>query len=171
MISFIGSIHIKYNTLSRQHSSSNSSISSIKNKSGKRKIQRILLVDDEPDIITSFKIGLEGTGLFEVEAFTDPQLALSNFFKVGLGYYDLLLIDIKMQQMNGFELYQKIKHSFEKEKVDTSTAKVCFITAYEIYYETLKKEFPTLNTVGCFIKKPIAIEDLINRVKQELQLE
>jgi two-component system catabolic regulation response regulator CreB/two-component system response regulator ChvI len=67
--------------------------------------------------------------------------------------------------MNGFELYQQIKNKFG----DIGSKKVCFITAYEIYYETLKNEFPSLN-VGCFIKKPIGIQDLINRVKQELQL-
>jgi CheY-like chemotaxis protein len=90
--------------LSRPHSS----ISSINNESGKGKTQRkILLVDDEPDIITSFKIGLEGTGLFEVDAFTHPQLLLSNFFKVVSGYYDLLLIDIKMPQMNGLSFTKK----------------------------------------------------------------
>jgi two-component system, OmpR family, response regulator ChvI len=136
----------------------------------------ILLVDDEQDITTAFKIGLEETGLFGVDAFTDPQLALSNLSKVGLNYYDLLLIDIKMPKMNGFELYQKIKSSFAEDKDGKAeirnsigSTKVCFITAYEIYYEILKKEFPTLN-VGCFIKKPIEIEELANRIKQELEI-
>ena len=129
--------------------------------------RRILLVDDEQDIITSFKIGLEETGLFEVDAFTDPQLALSNLEKFRLSHYDLLLIDVKMPQINGFELYQEIKRKFGGI---SSTIKVCFITAYEIYYETLKNEFPTLN-VGCFIKKPIETQNLIIRLKQELQLQ
>jgi two-component system, OmpR family, response regulator ChvI len=120
-------------------------------------------------------MGLEETQLFEVDVFTDPQLALVNLSKVGLHYYDLFLIDIKMPQMNGFELYDEIKKMSDttgqeqKEGVDKSV-KACFMTAYEIYYETLKNEFPTLN-VGCFIKKPIGIQDLINRIKQELQLE
>jgi two-component system, OmpR family, response regulator ChvI len=127
--------------------------------------RRILLVDDEQDIITTFKTGLEETGLFEVDAFTDPQLALSNLERFGLSYYDLLLIDVKMPQINGFELYQEIKRKFRD-----SITKVCFITAYEIYYETLKNEFPTLN-VGCFIKKPIEMQNLIIRLKQELQLQ
>jgi CheY-like chemotaxis protein len=131
-----------------------------------RNSRTILLVDDEQDIITSLKIGLEETGLFEVDGFTDPKAALSNLSEIGLHHYDLLLIDVKMPQMNGFELYQHIKDKFGDK---SSSTKVCFITAYEIYYETLKKEFPTLN-VGCFIKKPIEIEELVNTVKQELEI-
>jgi two-component system, OmpR family, response regulator ChvI len=134
-----------------------------------------LVVDDEQDVATTFKVGLEETQLFEVDAFTDPQLALINLSQVGLHYYDLLLIDIKMPQMNGFELYDEIKKMMpditgreQKEGVGKHVIKTCFMTAYEIYYETLKKEFPTLN-VGCFIKKPIGIQDLIDRIKQELE--
>jgi two-component system, OmpR family, response regulator ChvI len=134
---------------------------------GGRRKRKVLVVDDEQDIITAFKLGLEETGLFQVDGFSDPKSALSNLSNVGLRHYNLLLIDIKMPQINGFELYQQIKNKFGDI---SSNTKVCFITAYEIYYETLKKEFPTLN-VGCFIKKPIIIQDLINRLKQELQLE
>jgi CheY-like chemotaxis protein len=123
---------------------------------------KILFVDDEEDITMSIKKGLEDTGLFAVDIYNDPQLALSDFKPA---FYDLCLIDIKMPQMNGFELYQKLKKIEEKEDI-----KACFITAYEIYYETLKKEFPGLN-VGCFISKPIEIKDLVRRIKQELSLE
>jgi hypothetical protein len=71
--------------------------------------------------------------------------------------------------MNGFHLYQEIRKKMIKEKGDEEDIKVCFITAYEVYYETLKKEFPGLD-VGCFIKKPIQIKDLVSRIKEELQL-
>jgi two-component system, OmpR family, response regulator ChvI len=168
----------------QQHSDSSVPTDNYKSSEGK-KYKKIFLVDDEQDILDTFKIGLEDTGLFEVDTLADPQLALSNISNVGLSYYDLLLIDIKMPQMNGFDLYQQIENKFgaiqeeeegkRKDKVspDTSsrriTPKVCFMTAYEIYYEILKREFPTLN-VGCFIKKPIGIQDLINRIKQELEL-
>lgn len=143
----------------------------------KERRRKILIVDDERDILTGFKKGLEETGLFQVDPFDDPQLALSNLSKVGLHYYDLLLIDIKMPQMNGFELYQEIKNKIrttqelqEQESID-NRIKVCFMTGYEIYYETLKKEFPTLKAdVGCFIKKPIEEHDLVNKIKQELEL-
>ena len=166
--------------MSQQHSSS---ISSNKDKSNNGKRQRkIFLVDDEQDVVISLKIGLEETGLFKVDAFTDPQLALSNLSKADLHRYDLLLIDVKMPQMNGFELYQEIKKRMrireqelkeeEKERQEyvDGTIKVCFITAYEVYYETLKKEFPSLN-IGCFIKKPIELQELVNRIKQELELQ
>jgi DNA-binding response OmpR family regulator len=79
--------------------------------------RRILLIDDERDITLAFRAGLEDKG-FIVETFNDPQEASSNF-KVGL--YDLLLVDVKMPKMNGFELYQ------EMEKIDNKV-KVCFIS-------------------------------------------
>ena len=102
---------------------------------------RILLVDDEQDITVSLRMGLENNG-FAVDTFNDPQEALSNF-KAGI--YDLLLLDIKMPKMNGFELYQEI------EKIDKK-AKVCFITAFEVYYKSLRELFPTVK-VDCYIKK------------------
>ncbi len=122
--------------------------------SGKKK--RILLVDDEHDITFGFRIGLEDNG-FVVDTFNDPQEALSNF-KAGL--YDLLLIDVKMPKMNGFELYREI------EKID-DTPKVCFITAFEVYYKSLRELFPTVK-VDCYIKKPITTDELVRRIKSEL---
>ena len=120
------------------------------------KKKRILLVDDEHDITFSLRIGLENNG-FAVDIFNDPEEVLSNF-KAGL--YDLLLIDIKMPKMNGFELYREI------EKIDNK-AKVCFITAFEVYYKSLRELFPTIK-VDCYIKKPITTDDLVQRIKSEL---
>jgi two-component system, OmpR family, response regulator ChvI len=120
------------------------------------KKKRILLVDDEQDITFSLRIGLENNG-FVVDTFNDPQEALSNF-KAGL--YDLLLIDVKMPDMNGFELYREI------EKIDNKV-KVCFITAFEVYYKSLRELFPTTK-VDCYIKKPITTDDLVQRIKSEL---
>jgi two-component system, OmpR family, response regulator ChvI len=120
------------------------------------KKKRILLVDDEHDITFSLRIGLENNG-FAVDIFNDPEEALSNF-KAGL--YDLLLIDVKMPKMNGFELYQEI------EKMDNK-AKVCFITAFEVYYKSLRELFPTVK-VDCYIKKPITTDELVRRIKSEL---
>ena len=130
---------------------------------------KILLVDDEPDITTVFALGLEDHG-FKVDVFNDPLQALSDFKK---GSYDLVLIDYKMPNMNGFELHREIRKIDEK-------VKVCFITAFEIYYDELKKKFQnSLNAssrqqhrqeedVKCFIQKPIDIDELIKRIKQEL---
>jgi DNA-binding response OmpR family regulator len=92
-----------------------------------------------------------------VDTFADPKEALSSF---KAGVYDLLLLDIRMQDMNGFELYKELKKIDDKPKV-------CFMTAYELYYEALKKDFPKLD-VGCFMKKPISIEDLATKISKEL---
>jgi two-component system catabolic regulation response regulator CreB/two-component system response regulator ChvI len=117
-----------------------------------------MLVDDEPDTTLTLKEGLEGIGFALVDAFNDPLLALSAFKP---GIYDLLLLDIKMNKMGGFELFREIQ---KKDK----NVNACFITAYEIYYESLKHEFPGLN-VGCFITKPIDIDSLVKRIKIELE--
>lgn len=130
---------------------------------------RILLVDDDNDILLTFKEGLEEQddvdkskifvdgAKIQVDTFADPREALSSF---KAGVYDLLLLDIRMRDMNGFELYEELKKIDDKPKV-------CFITAYELYYEALRKDFPKLD-VGCFIKKPISIEDLAKKITEEL---
>src|SRR5205823_6354063 len=92
------------------------------------RILRVLLVDDEIDIAFSLQIGLEQSG-FIVDSFTDPEKALSNF---RAGTYDVALIDIKMPRINGFELCEKLRDIDEE-------VKYCFMTAYEVYYESLKK--------------------------------
>ena len=96
--------------------------------------QRILIVDDESDITTALKMYLEIQG-FHVDAFTDPVYALAQF---KAGFYQLLILDIKMPEMNGFELYTEIK---KKDK----TVKVFFLTALSDMhdYDAFKKEvFP-----------------------------
>ena len=70
--------------------------------------RRILIVDDEPDIASLFKLGLERSGEFEVDVYNDPITALSNYRP---GLYDLLLLDIRMPKMNGLELYQNIREN------------------------------------------------------------
>ena len=96
----------------------------------------------------------------KVDSFTEPFAALNNF-KSGL--YDLVIIDIVLPNMNGFELYYAIKRLDDK-------VKICFITASEMYYEEIIKEtIPELDT-NCFIKKPISNEELIRQVKNMLGL-
>jgi two-component system, OmpR family, response regulator ChvI len=140
-----------------QEETSSLPFSSTSSSNVSRGSKRILLVDDEPDVTTTFKMGLEGTG-YKVDAFNDPAEALSKF-KVGV--YDLLLLDIKMPIMNGFQLYEEL------EKLDRN-AKVCFITAFEVYYRSLRELFPQIE-IDCFIKKPIETEELVKRIQTELQ--
>ena len=116
---------------------------------------KILIVDDEPDITLTLGKGLEQGG-YEVDIFNDPLVALSNFRP---DTYQLLILDIKMPNMTGFELYRKIRD------ID-SKAKVCFITAFETYYEKFKQEFFPLEEIKGFIRKPVEIEDLIKFVDQ-----
>lgn len=127
----------------------------MKNKMMKK---RILIVDDDPDILTTYKKGLEESGLFEVDTFTDPEETLSNFKK---GLYDFLIIDIRLPKMDGFELCDKMKAIDNK-------VKICFITAYEINYRALRQVFPEPK-LECFIQKPIEIGKLVERIKSELE--
>jgi two-component system, OmpR family, response regulator ChvI len=115
--------------------------------------RRILVVDDDADVISTFKMILEMNG-FEVDAYTNPTLALSNFKP---NSYGLLLLDIRMPAMNGFELFRKMK------SID-SRVEVCFITVFEDYREEFKESFPMLDEAKYFIRKPKAIEDLVNHV-------
>jgi DNA-binding response OmpR family regulator len=123
-----------------------------------KKNNRILLVDDEQDVIYAIKKVLENSG-FVVDSYNDPTLALSNF---KLGLYDLLLLDIKMPKMNGFDLYQRIR------KID-SNVKICFLTASELFYEEYRRvdAYPTLDK-EYFIQKPLRTEELIRQLNEIL---
>jgi DNA-binding response OmpR family regulator len=123
-------------------------------------------VDDHSDIILTFKRrGLEAENeyssskiFFQVYAYDDPLLALSEFKP---NFYDLMLVDINMPKVNGFEFSEKIL------KLDVNV-RVCYISAGEMNIEALREQYPTLS-IGCFINKPITIENLVRRVKAELK--
>jgi CheY-like chemotaxis protein len=118
--------------------------------------RKILVVDDEPDNASIFTMSLEDEG-FEVNTFTEPLLALSTF-KAG-SKYDLLILDIKMPDMNGFELYEEIR------KIDNKS-KVCFLTAFgEGYTEEFGRRFTSSPNVS-FIRKPIRLDDLVKKVNE-----
>jgi two-component system, OmpR family, response regulator ChvI len=112
-------------------------------------------VDDEPDITLTLGKGLEQGG-YDVQVFNDPQVALSNFKP---NVYDLLILDIKMPNMTGFELYRKLR------QIDPNV-KACFITAFETYYEKFRQEFFPLEEIKGFIRKPIQTEELIRFTNQ-----
>ena len=117
----------------------------------------ILIVDDDPDMTSIFSLGLQDEG-FGVYAYNDPLDALSNFRP---NFYDLLLVDINMPKMNGIDLSRQIL------ELD-SNVKICFITAGEANIEVLRELYPTRD-IGCFIKKPVTIDQLVRRVKSELE--
>jgi len=116
-------------------------------------VKRILIIDDDPDITLALKTVLEDNG-YVVDVFNDPANVVSNFKQPGI--YNLLIIDIIMPSMDGFELYEKVK------KID-SKVKACFITAYDVYSEALREIYPGFE-VDCFMKKPIENEDLLRKV-------
>ena len=118
--------------------------------------KRILIVDDDQGTTLPFKLGLENHG-FQVETFNDPKLALLNFKS---SYYDLSLIDVRMEGMNGFELVQELT------KIDKNL-NVCFITSFKTYYDSLIQEYPNMDH-KCFIQKPISIDELIKHIEKVL---
>jgi DNA-binding response OmpR family regulator len=121
------------------------------NQTARRK--RILLVDDESDICMVYQIVLEDAG-FECISYTDSVKALQEFKPY---FYDLILLDIKMPVLNGFELCKKIR-ALDKN------AHIIFITASEVYYEQFRTQhFPELAKIN-YIQKPICNDELVQIV-------
>ena len=123
--------------------------------------KKVLLVDDEPDLNLTLKLNLEENG-FKVDSFTDPLVALENF-RGEAGQYDMIILDIKMPNMNGYELYRQIK------KIDDKV-KVCFLTAGEMYYGVYTDIFNRLDGIY-FIQKPIENKELIARLNKLVMLD
>jgi DNA-binding response OmpR family regulator len=112
-----------------------------------------LVVDDESDLTLFYRMSLEYHG-FEVETFNDPRKALSSFRP---HYYDLIILDIKMPNMDGFELFTEIR---KKDK----EVKMCFLTASELYYKEFRmKEYSALDK-SLFIRKPIGNEEMLKEI-------
>jgi DNA-binding response OmpR family regulator len=121
-------------------------------------MNKILIVDDEPDLTQVSTLALEYHG-FKVDSFNDPQEALTKY-KPGL--YDLIILDIKMPKMGGFELYNEIK------KKDNN-ANVCFLTASELYYEEFRKKEVCVLDRNLFIRKPIENEELVKKITKMIK--
>ena len=127
-------------------------------------IKRILIVDDDPDLTLTFKAGLDGhyygdgeKKRFEVHTYNDPLLVLTQFKP---HFYDLLLTDIYMPNVNGFQLCEKLL------ELDVNI-RVCFMSALEVNIQALSEVYPKVS-FGCFIEKPMSIEYLIKRLSAEL---
>ena len=126
--------------------------------------KRILIIDDNADISLTFKKGLETENdennktLFKVYTYNDPLEALSHFKP---NFYDLLLVDINMPNMDGFGFSSKIL------ELDVNV-RICFMSSGQINQEALREQYPTLS-IGCFLRKPVSIEFLIRRVEEELE--
>jgi two-component system nitrogen regulation response regulator NtrX len=125
--------------------------------------KRILIIDDDADITTTFKLGIEDANgdtnnnrRIEVHTYNDPTAALSKFQP---NFFDLLLVDINMPHMNGFQICEKIL------ELDINV-RVCFMSSGEINREALREIYPV--GLGCFIKKPVNMDYLIERIKAEL---
>jgi DNA-binding NtrC family response regulator len=119
--------------------------------------KNILFIDDEKDITFTIKIILEQTELFFVDSFNDPDLALKRFKP---NFYALVLIDIMMPKMDGFELYEQLK------KIDPDV-KVCFLTAREMYHhEVMEVKHCALNE-DLFLQKPISNENLVREIDKK----
>lgn len=118
---------------------------------------KILLVDDERDILTTMSGSLIKKG-YDVDIFSDPQQALVNFFP---NLYDLILLDIKMPEVNGFELCEKIKN------IDPN-AEIIFISASEFLSEAQKRKISI--TEKNFIRKPVTISELIEKIPEHIRI-
>ena len=130
-----------------------------------KKIKTILVVDDDKNTTLEVKSGLEKENghmtnriSYLVHTYNFPTLALSEFKS---NFYDLILIDVEMPNMNGFEFSAKIL------EIDADP-KICFMSTADVNYEALREIYPSIS-FGCFIKKPISLEHLVRRVKAELE--
>jgi CheY-like chemotaxis protein len=117
-----------------------------------------LVVDDEPDITLTLEAGLKIVGLFDVDTFNDPESALKSFKPDS---YALVLIDITMPKMDGFQLYERLK------KIDPDV-KVYFLTASEMYHENRRGLAHCALNNDLFLQKPISTGDLIKEVNKKI---
>jgi DNA-binding response OmpR family regulator len=135
------------------------------NNSAKPMKSKIMTVDDEPDVAVTLRAVLQQSGLFEVDSFTDPQQALSSFAP---RKYDLVILDIRMPKMDGFDFYRKIR-ALDKE------ISVCFLTAVNnfneyraIYPDIVSKIENDIDT--CVIDKPADSKQLIGKIIKVLKI-
>ncbi|MFZ0515355.1 MAG: response regulator [Candidatus Nitrosopolaris sp.] len=124
----------------------------------------IMVVDDDFDIVALIKSGLQMHHSFNVFGFTDPRLALEHF-DINTASYHLVISDMRMPQMNGFEFIKKVK------KVKPQI-KVFLMTAFEINDVEFRRVLPSTK-IDEFIQKPVSLKKLntlvMNHTMMELQ--
>jgi CheY-like chemotaxis protein len=120
--------------------------------------KKILLVDNETDLTYALSSVLEDND-FLVDCYNDP-VVVSNTYKPN--YYDLVILDIKMPKMDGFQLYENLRKKDQKTKI-------CFLTASEMFYESLRKArniFGDALGEEYFIQKPIKTNQLVKKLNE-----
>jgi DNA-binding NtrC family response regulator len=118
--------------------------------------KNILFIDDEKDITFTIKIILEQTRLFFVDSINDPDLALKRFKP---NFYALVLIDIMMPKMDGFELYEQLK------KIDPDV-KVCSDCKRDAHHGVMEVKHCALNEI--YFSKPISNENLVREIDKKI---
>ena len=118
---------------------------------------RLAVVDDDRDVTDSIRPLLRKQG-HTVDVYNDPMRALDEFRPSA---YDLVLVDISMSGMNGFDLYRRLKRKDED-------AKIAFITGFPVRAkEEFERMFPRMD-VSFLLGKPFSTSDLL-RLMEESQ--
>jgi DNA-binding response OmpR family regulator len=115
-----------------------------------------MVVDDEPDIVQTIKLALEKNG-FRVDSFTEPQAALDHFKQ---NYYAMVITDIRMPIMNGFDLYRELKKRDDR-------IKVAFMTAFDVQESEFRKVFANID-ISCFFTKPVSMGYLVSVIREQI---
>jgi two-component system, OmpR family, response regulator ChvI len=116
--------------------------------------RKIMVVDDEKDITQLMKLGLEHRG-FSVDTFSDPFQAISSF-RTAPTAYGFILLDVRMPDLNGFEVYRRLK------EIDSSI-KIGFLTGIEMREEEFTRLFPQMR-IECFLRKPMRVSELADHM-------
>jgi two-component system response regulator ChvI len=127
-------------------------------KNQDRPFFNVMIIDDEKDIANIICRALERTGEFKIDTFYDGQSAFENFKKHDLGYYSLILTDIRMPKMTGFELAKKIR------EIDPGV-KIVFMTAYDTLTLEPLDQMQSSIEVFVILKKPIKVTELAPKLK------
>jgi DNA-binding NtrC family response regulator len=120
----------------------------------------IAVVDDEKDIVGLFRDALSQIDGCTVFGFTDPQDALKHFI-ANQQYYNLILTDFRMSELNGIEFIRKVNEI-------KPSIKALLMSAFEVQDEEIFQQYMKKNIINGFLQKPIALSDLLDEVKNQI---